>query len=86
MSEQTHDGANGIGDDVRPMEPNGEVVHWMQPKPLSLGPAGISAAAAGAFALGAVTAVAVLALLHMLGPERDVEAPRRWRFKGLTRH
>jgi hypothetical protein len=81
MSEQTHESANGIGDDIGPVEPNGEVVHWMQPKPLSLGPAGLSAAAAGAFALGAVTAVAVLAVLHMLGPEREAEPPRRWRFR-----
>lgn len=53
MSEQTHDSPDAIGDDVRPVEPNGELVHWMAPKPLTVGPAGISAAAAGAFALGA---------------------------------
>jgi hypothetical protein len=81
MSEQTHESAGGIGDDLGLVETNGEVVHWMRPRPLSLGPAGISAAAAGAFALGAVTAVAVLAMLHWLGPQRDIEAPRRWRFK-----
>ena len=81
MSEQTHDSADGIGDDVRPVESNGEVVHWMAPKPLALGPAGISAAAAGAFALGAVAAVAVLAIMHLLGPERQVTALRRWRFR-----
>lgn len=77
MSEQAYD-VDGIGDDLGPVEPNGEVVHWMAPKPLSVGPVGISAAAAGGFALGAVTAVAVLALLHWLGPEREVETPRRW--------
>jgi len=81
MSEQTHDSMNGIGDDVGPVEPNGEVVHWMDPKPMAVGPAGVSAAAAGAFALGALATVAVLALLHMLGPERRIEAPRRWRFR-----
>jgi hypothetical protein len=80
MSEHAHASADGIGDDVRPVESNGEVVHWMAPKPLRVGPAGISAAAAGAFALGAVTAVAVLALMHWLGPERQLESPRRWRF------
>jgi hypothetical protein len=79
MSDQAHESVNGIGDDVGPVEPTGEVVHWMAPKPLSLGPAGISAAAAGAFALGAVTAVAVLALMHLLGPERQIEPARRWR-------
>ena len=67
-------------DEVLPHEPNGELVHWMQPKPLALGPKGISAAAAGAFALGAVSAVAVLALMHWLGPQREIEVPRRfWR-------
>ena len=81
MSEQTHDGVDGIGDDVRPVESNGELVHWMQPKPLRVGPAGISAAAIGAFALGAATAVAVLALMHLLAPERQIEPVRRWRFR-----
>jgi hypothetical protein len=81
MSEHSHESVDGIGDDVRPVESNGEVVHWMAPKPLRVGPAGISAAAAGAFALGAVAAVAVLALLHLLGPQREAEAPRRWRFR-----
>jgi hypothetical protein len=81
MSEQAYD-VNGIGDDLGPVEPDGEVVHWMAPKPLSVGALGISAAAAGGFALGAATAVAVLALLHWLGPEREVEAPRRWFRRG----
>jgi hypothetical protein len=68
-------------DDVLPNEPNGEVVHWMAPRPMSVGPAGISMAAAGAFALGAAAAVAVLAMMHWLTPERRVSMPnlRRWR-------
>jgi hypothetical protein len=61
-------------DDVLPPEPNGEIVHWMEPRPLRLGAAGISLATASAFALGALTAVAVLGLMHWLGPER--ETPR----------
>jgi len=79
MSEQAHESVDGIGDDVGPVEQNGEIVHWMQPKPLAVGPAGISAAAAGAFVLGVAAAVAVLATLHLLGPERRID-PRRWRF------
>lgn len=51
-----------------PEEPDGEIVHWMDPKPLAIGPAGLSSAVAGAFVLGAVTAVGVLALMHMLSP------------------
>lgn len=62
--------------DDLPPEPNGEIVHWMEPRPLSLGPTGVSAAALGAFALGAAVAVSVLALLHWLGPVREVEVPR----------
>jgi hypothetical protein len=57
-------------DDILPPEPNGEIVHWMEPRPLSVGAAGISMATVGAFALGAATAVAVLGLMHWLGPER----------------
>jgi hypothetical protein len=80
MSEQAREDVDGIGEDVRPVESNGELVHWMARRPLTVGPAGISAAAAGAFALGAVATVVVLALMHWLGPERQVEASRRWRF------
>jgi len=61
-------------DDILPQEPNGEVVHWMEPRPLTVGAAGISIATATAFALGALTAVATLALLHWLGPPREDEA------------
>lgn len=56
-----------VEDDV-PEEPDGEIVHWMEAKPLSIGPAGLSGAVAGAFVLGAATAVGVLALMHMLAP------------------
>lgn len=64
-------------DDILPDEPNGELVHWMEPKPMSLGLPQISVAAAGAFALGALSAVAVLALMHWVGPEREVAMPKR---------
>ena len=57
-------------DDILPAQPNGELVHWMQPRPLTMGPAGISIATAAAFAIGALTAVAALALLRWLGPRR----------------
>lgn len=60
MSEDIED----VGDESRP-----EIVHWMEPRPLSL-PGGVSATAASAFALGAVTAVAVLALARWLGAGR----------------
>lgn len=54
-------------DDVLPTEPNGELVHWMEPRPLSFGPTGISLATAGAFALGALATLSVLAMFHLLG-------------------
>ena len=60
-------------DDVLPTEPNGELVHWMEPRPLSLGPTGISLATAGAFALGALTTLSVLALFHWLGPQPELD-------------
>ena len=53
------------------------IVHWMDPKRLTVGPAGLSATAIGAFVLGAGTAVAVLALAHWIGPERTVVVERR---------
>ena len=57
-------------DEILPAEPNGELVHWMEKKPLAVGPAGISAAAVGGFALGALATLAALAVMHMLGPQR----------------
>jgi hypothetical protein len=68
-------------DDVLPPDPDGEIVHWMDPKPLSVGPAGISAAAAGALVLGVALTLVVLALTHWLGPERALRRPR-WRGRG----
>jgi len=65
-------------EEALPEEPEREIVHWMEPRPLTLGPSGISMAAAGAFTLGAATAVAVLALMRWLGPERQL-IPRRRR-------
>jgi hypothetical protein len=56
---------------------DGVIVHWMEPRPMSVGPAGISATAAAAFAAGAAVAVTVLAVMHWLGPERDVRLTRR---------
>jgi hypothetical protein len=75
MSDQTQD---GIGD-VLPPQPDGELVHWMDSRPLSIGPAGVSITAGAAFTVGVVAAVAVLALLHWLGPERIIEVRRRAR-------
>jgi hypothetical protein len=68
-------------DDVLPPDPNGELVQWMEPRPLTVGPAGVTLSAAGAFALGALATVAVLGLMHWLGPEREAARPR-WARRG----
>ena len=56
-----------------------EVVHWMPRPRMRVGPAAVSATAAGAFVLGIAAAVTLLAMAHWLGPQREIEAPRRWR-------
>ena len=44
----------------------GELVHWMEPRPLSLGLGGAAAATLGAFALGVVVTLGVVDLLRRL--------------------
>jgi hypothetical protein len=75
MSEQSY----ADYDEVLPTEPNGEIVHWMDPKPLRVGPGGLTMTAAGALLAGAVVTLGVLAYLHWLGPERRIDKPRRRR-------
>jgi len=67
MSEQV---VEELDDLDQPTE-KGELVHWMKPKPL------VTAAVVGAFALGAVSAVVTLALMHWLGPQRPAPPLRR---------
>ena len=66
-----------------PQDPPGELVHWMEPKPMALGPGGVSAAVAGAFVAGVGVTLAVLALVHWLGPQRELVAPPGWRKRML---
>lgn len=73
MSEQVIEDVDDLGQPAA----NGEMVHWMEPKPLSIGPAGVSVTAGAAFTLGVVATVAALALMHWLGPQRIVKIPRR---------
>lgn len=70
MSEQAFDADEGA---LALAEADGEVVHWMAPKPLRVGPTGLSATAGLAFTVGVLAAVAALALAHWLGPQRTVE-------------
>jgi hypothetical protein len=60
-------------DEVLPPELNGELVHWMEPRPMTLGPTGVSLAAAAGFVLGAATAVTALALIRWLALRPQAE-------------
>jgi hypothetical protein len=63
-------------DDLTQPAPDGDLVHWMEPKPVQIGAAGVTAAAVSAFALGVGVTLAVLALSDWLSPERVVEVRR----------
>ncbi|HEY3949547.1 hypothetical protein [Phenylobacterium sp.] len=69
MSEEVLDHTEAAAEQAAPLT-NGEMVHWMAKKPIRVGAGGLSAAAAGGFVLGAATAVAALALMGWIGPER----------------
>ncbi|HEX3367052.1 hypothetical protein [Phenylobacterium sp.] len=64
-------------EDLEQPAANGELVHWMGRKPLTVGPTGLSVAAASGFILGVAGTLTVLALAGWLGPEREIAAPRR---------
>jgi hypothetical protein len=75
MSEDVLDYPEDIAPDeieLGPSSSDGELVHWMEPKPLTLGSVGISAAALGGFALGVASTLAVLALTGWIGPDRSL--------------
>ena len=71
-------------DDVLPEEPSGELVHWMEPRPLTFGPAGLSLAVAGAFALGLATALIAVGVSRMAGPERRMSLPLDRKLRRLS--
>jgi len=47
-----------------------EIVHWMNPKPLTFGPGAASAGVVGAFALGVVATLSALAIARWLETDR----------------
>lgn len=71
-------------DEVLPEEPNGELVHWMEPRPMTFGPAAIALAVAGAFALGLATAMLAVGLTRMTGPQRSVGISLEPRLRRLS--
>ena len=77
---------NSYEDDYEelPEEPNGELVHWMEPRPLSFGPAGLSLAVAGAFALGLATALIAVGVSRLAGPERRMSPPLDRKLRRLS--
>jgi hypothetical protein len=66
-------------EDLEPEEPSGELVHWMAPGQLRVGPAGIAVLAAAAFAVGVAAALAALAAGRWIGPRREGLPPWKWR-------
>src|SRR6476619_3151982 len=76
MSEQVQDEVEGLETTPRGNgEADGELVHWMEPKPIEVGVTGVSIAVVGGFALGVGATLAVLALTDWFSPERVVEVP-----------
>lgn len=71
-------------DEVLPEEPNGELVHWMEPRPMTFGPAGLALAVGGAFALGLATALLAVGLTRMVGAEPRIGLPLEPRLRRLN--
>jgi hypothetical protein len=78
MEESLKDVGPALGDD----EGEGELVHWMQKPPLTVGVTGVSLAALGGFALGVGATLAVLAFTDIVDPLVTVRR-RRTREDGL---
>ena len=57
-------------EDLAPEEQSGDLITWMAPGTLRLGAAGLATIAAGAFALGIIAAVALLAATRYTLPGR----------------
>jgi len=66
-------------EEFTPETSNGELVHWMAPGKMRLGPAGLPATAVTAFALGVAAAVAAYAAFRWLAPRYEGLPPWRWR-------
>jgi hypothetical protein len=71
-------------DDVLPAQPNGELVHWMDPRPMAFGPGALSAAVLGAFAAGLGAAILAISLAQMVRRERRMSAPLERKLRRLN--
>ena len=63
MSQDTYNELEDAGQHAEP----GELVHWMAPRPLTVGAAGVSATAVGAFVLGLGVGAGALMIAHWMG-------------------
>jgi hypothetical protein len=79
MSDQIYDDI----DDAPEVQP-GELVHWMEPRPLSFGATEISIAVGAAFVLGLATATLLTAILRNAGPERRMSTPLERKLRRLS--
>src|SRR5262249_47328087 len=57
-----------VGPELAEPPSQAELVHWMDEKPLSVGPAGMSLSIVGGFALGVAAALLVLAFSDIVDP------------------
>jgi hypothetical protein len=64
--------------------PRGEVVHWMAPGPLRVGPAGLALSALAGFVLGAGAVLGAMAAWRWAEPRK--EALPRWRWRRGSLH
>jgi hypothetical protein len=71
-------------DEMLPGRPNGELVHWMDARPVHFGPTVLSLAVAGAFALGLAAALIGMSLARLSGPERRMSLPLERKLRQLN--
>lgn len=62
-------------DEVLPEEPNGELVHWMAPRPKSFSMGAMALAAAGGFVLGVATTLLAVGALRLAAEDRRLALP-----------
>jgi hypothetical protein len=71
-------------EEVLPDLPNGDLVHWMEARPLTFGPTAVCLAVLGAFALGLASAIAAIGAARVTGAERRMSLPLERKLRRLT--
>jgi len=80
MNERVHENF----DELLAAEPRGELVHWMEARPLSVGAGGLSLAVAGAFAAGLTVGLLLLGLSQAIRRERRMSVPLERKLRRLS--